>query len=274
MRPRPLLLSVSSRLGLGLLSLLTLGCGTLAGGRGWGQDATVWPGTERLGTAAKDAALDPWTWVPAAGAAFLQIDDFDERISDWAVDRNRVFGSAEDAEEASDDLRDSLFYAAAAVSVAANSGEDPVDWTTSKLKGGAVGFAAFQATANSVSVLKDLSKRSRPVGSNERSFPSRHAAMAFGYYRWASNNLDATSMPEKLKLPTRVVLAGAAFANGWARIESGQHFPSDVLAGAALGNFLTSFVQDAFLGLPPTLEVTAGVDPGEEAYVVGLEWRP
>ena len=139
---------------------------------------------------------------------------------------------------------------------------------------GTVGTATARGTSNSVSLLKDLSKRSRPIGSNERSFPSRHAAMGFAYYRWASDNLDATSMPDKLKLPTRVTLAGVAFANGWARIESGQHFASDVLAGAAIGNFLTSFMQEAFLGLPPTLNLTAGVDPGEETHVIGLEWRP
>jgi membrane-associated phospholipid phosphatase len=41
-----------------------------------------------------------------------------------------------------------------------------------------------------------------------------------------------------------------ASAVGWARIEAGDHYPSDVLAGAALGHFLTSFICKAFMGLP------------------------
>ena len=36
----------------------------------------------------------------------------------------------------------------------------------------------------------------------------------------------------------------------WARVEGDRHYPSDVLAGAALGHFLSAFIHDAFLGLP------------------------
>jgi membrane-associated phospholipid phosphatase len=36
----------------------------------------------------------------------------------------------------------------------------------------------------------------------------------------------------------------------WARVEARKHYPSDVLAGAALGHFLTAFIHDAFLNLP------------------------
>jgi hypothetical protein len=36
----------------------------------------------------------------------------------------------------------------------------------------------------------------------------------------------------------------------WQRVERNKHFPSDVLAGAAIGHFLTAFIHDAFLGLP------------------------
>jgi hypothetical protein len=36
----------------------------------------------------------------------------------------------------------------------------------------------------------------------------------------------------------------------WARVEAGAHFPSDVLAGAALGNFLSAVVHDSFMNLP------------------------
>jgi hypothetical protein len=49
---------------------------------------------------------------------------------------------------------------------------------------------------------------------------------------------------------------------GWARIESPSHFPSDVLAGAAIGDFLTLFIHDAFLG------------PGEPSQPLELEVVP
>ena len=43
----------------------------------------------------------------------------------------------------------------------------------------------------------------------------------------------------------------------WARMEAGVHFPSDTLFSLALGNFIASFVNDAFLGAGPadTLEL-------------------
>jgi membrane-associated phospholipid phosphatase len=41
--------------------ILRLGCGTLANGRGWGQDATLSPGWEQVGKAALNAALEPET---------------------------------------------------------------------------------------------------------------------------------------------------------------------------------------------------------------------
>jgi len=37
---------------------------------------------------------------------------------------------------------------------------------------------------------------------------------------------------------------------GVARVEAGAHYPADVLAGAAIGHFLSAFIYDAFIGLP------------------------
>ena len=63
----------------------------------------------------------------------------------------------------------------------------------------------------------------------------------------------------------------AASAVGWARVEAGGHYPSDVLAGAALGHFLTSFICKAFMGLPegaPRLSV----DPSKQGVMVGVSF--
>jgi len=89
-------------LSVGLLA----GCGTLPNGRRWGQDATFFPGWQLFGMAARDAAFSYETWVPAAAALLLQIDDWDEEISEWAVDNTPIFGSPQDAEDASDYLRE------------------------------------------------------------------------------------------------------------------------------------------------------------------------
>jgi hypothetical protein len=61
-----------------IVSLICLsgGCGTLPDGRRWGGDVTLFPSGDRLKKAAKNALLDPGTWVPAAGALVFQIDSW------------------------------------------------------------------------------------------------------------------------------------------------------------------------------------------------------
>ena len=53
-------------------------------------------------------------------------------------------------------------------------------------------------------------------------------------------------------------------------IEAGAHFPSDTLLGAALGNFVASFVNDAFLG-PVGSTARVGVTASPEGLLVS--WR-
>ena len=67
------------------------GCGTLANGRGWGQDATLCPGWDRVGQAALNAALEPETWAPVAGAAIFQIGSLDRNLSNWSSKRTPIF---------------------------------------------------------------------------------------------------------------------------------------------------------------------------------------
>ena len=44
-------------------------------------------------------------------------------------------------------------------------------------------------------------------------------------------------------------LHALTFGTSWARIEAGWHYPADTLFSMALGNFIASFINDAFMGL-------------------------
>ena len=72
-----------------------------------------------------------------------------------------------------------------------------------------------------------------------------------------------------IKAGNLVVASGVA----WARVEARRHYPSDVLAGAALGHFLTAFVHDAFLNLSEDGEVDFAVLPVEGGAAVELSFR-
>ena len=54
---------------------------------------------------AAQALRDPNVWAPVAAAVALQAGDLDEQISDQLRENTPLFGSSENALDASDDLR-------------------------------------------------------------------------------------------------------------------------------------------------------------------------
>lgn len=88
--------------------------------------------------------------------------------------------------------------------------------------------------------LKALVGRQRPEDSNDTSsFPSGHTAMAF----------CAATLIERNCGPKLGLLAyGVATLTGLSRIEAGKHFPTDVLAGAAIGTLIAGLVDALHFG--------------------------
>jgi membrane-associated phospholipid phosphatase len=235
---------------LSMALLAAAGCSTLPNGRGWGQDATIRPGWQRVSDAAVNAARDPWVWGPLIGAAVFQIDDWDRRTSDWARENTPVFGSELDAEDWSDDLRTASVVAHYATILATPSGADAGDWFVNKAKGTLVGVAAVSATTAATNGLKGAVGRERPNGMDTESFPSGHTATSAVHTRLASRNLRSIEMGSDWRRTLDIGFTALTIGTSWARIEAGWHYPSDTLFSMALGNFLASFVNDAFLGLP------------------------
>lgn len=251
------------------LVLLLAGCSTLPSGRGWGEDATIAPGWERIGDAARNAASDRWVWIPLIGAAVFQIDDWDRRTSDWAREHTPVFGSQDDARQWSDDLRDASAIVHYATVMLMPSGETPTDWLWNKTKGALVQVAAVSATANVTSQLKDATDRERPNSQALESFPSGHTSSSAVHTRLASRNLRALDLSPRTRTALDAGLYALTIGTSWARIEAGWHYPADTLAGMAIGNFLASFFNDAFLGSGtggPTVQLRS-LDGGAMVWV-------
>lgn len=201
--------------------------------------------------AAVNAARDPFVWAPLAGAAVVQIDDWDRRISDWARRHTPVFGSEEDASRWSDDLRDASVLAHWATILATPGGDDPGPWLVAKAKGGLVTAAAVASTVAITRGIKTTVHRDRPNGDDDESFPSGHTSSSAVHTRLASRNLRWMPISTATRRTLDFGLAALTVGTSWARIEAGQHFPSDTLFSAALGNFVGSFFNDAFLGSGP-----------------------
>lgn len=249
------------------------GCGTLPNGRGWGEDATLFPDGERVKKAAVNALKDPDTWVPAAGAGVFSIGDWDERVSEWAYEKTPVFGSEENAQRASDYLLMATAAGAIGSSLLTPSGDDPGRWALWKLKGLSVGGAAFWATSQTTAGLKGVTGRERPNGLSDKSFPSAHSAHAFAFTKLALRNLESLPLSRRERLYLGVGLRTTAALTAWARVESHMHYPRDILAGAALASFITGFIHDAFLGLDENRSVELAVAPGEHGLFYLLRFK-
>ena len=238
-------------------SLVLAGCGTLPSGRGWGEDATWRPGWERVRASAVNAARDPWVWAPLAGAAVFQIDDLDERTADWAREHTPIFGSPENARQWSDDLRNASALAHYVTVAATPSGDDFGEWIANKARGTLVGVAAVSGTVAITRSLKTNIGRERPNGRDDESFPSGHTSSSAVHTRLASRNLRSIDMSAGTRRSLDVGLYALTIGTSWSRIEAGWHYPADTLFSMALGNFMASFVNDAFLGLDASLSVAA-----------------
>ncbi len=85
---------------------------------------------------------------------------------------------------------------------------------------------------------------------------------------WPSGARWKQSTMQALKTSFRALAWGTA----WARVEGGRHYPSDVLFGAALGNFVAIFVRNAFLPANPKTRITAVISRREVSFLVALSF--
>jgi len=257
-----------------LLSLLLLsGCATLENGRGWGEDATLRPGWGHLLRSFKAAASSPGTWGPLSGAVLFQVTDWDDEFSDWASRKTPVFGSTEDADEWSTDLANTcqgLYYVS---TLAVPSGAQPGPWTLNKLKGLAVGYAATESVSVATGTLKEATDRDRPNSANRNSFPSGHSSRAAAFATLTARNTDLLLTPGRKSTFFKAGIYSLSAVTAWARVEAKMHYPSDVLAGAALGHFLSLFIHDGFMGLKAESLPLAQVGWSRDGYSLGFSWR-
>lgn len=245
-----------------MLLFLLGGCASTGGQHGW------WPAKARWRAALQHAARSPGTWVPAAAAATVAAGGWDQEISDWARRETPVFGSAEGARRASDELllgaQLGMVLTAFAVPVEDHPGRSRLErllWEET----------AVVAASGVTDGLKKVTGRERPSGSSNSSFPSGHSTGAFASSAMASQNLRSSALPRSVRLGLGVGVEALAAGTAWARVEAGAHFPTDVLAGAAVGRFVSLLVHDAFLGSAAPLVVS--LELGTERQVVVVHIR-
>jgi membrane-associated phospholipid phosphatase len=248
-------------------------CTLMPDGSRWGDAATLAPGWQRVRASAVDAVKSPWVWAPLAGAAVLQLDSWDEDVADWASDETPLFGSPENADDWSDGLRIASAVGYGASVLATPSGDLDGDWLLAKAQGAAVGASAFAATAGVTGGLKSLTSRERPDGSGDDSLPSGHASTAAVFDTLTVRNLQSIDVSPAMRTTLGIGAGAMTAGTAWARVEAGRHYPSDVLIGIALGNFMGAFFTEAFLGLEPGTRVAFTAEPVRGGAVLRWDLR-
>ena len=257
---------------LAVLTLLvgTVSCGVMPNGRRWGQDAFSNVNRKTLSQAAYDAFFDVKTLLPTVAGIVFATTDLDDQVSDWARDHTPIFRSEDRAEDASDYLRLALQGEALATLIAAPSGPDAKSWWQAKLKGFAVEGLAVGITAGSTEFLKRVTNRTRPDQADDLSVPSGHSSNAFAMATLANRNLNTLNLSPWVKNSLQVGNLLIASGTAWARIEGGKHFPSDALAGAAIGHFLSAFIHDAFIGTSKSQRFQLMILPSKEGAMAHI----
>jgi len=259
--------------GAAALVLLLSACGTMHNGKSWGEDVTLLPSSQRLADAAVNAATHPATWIPLTGAALFSAGNLDEKYTKALAENNYLFGSQQNANHASDMLRSSLVTSMFVTALITPSGTTTNDLIVNKTKGLITEYAALYITSGTTSAIKDATGRQRPNGYDYSSFPSGHTSRAFAAAALTSENLQSLDVSPATADGIRVGLYSIACGTAWARVEANKHYVTDVMAGAALGNFLSRFIHDAFMGINDnSSQIDVDIEPHHSNIYITLRF--
>ncbi len=198
-----------------------------------------------LGDSFKKAVSDPMVWANAGVGVVLSTGDFDERVSHSAMKHTYVFGSQDNAMDASDDYRAATRISMNISSFVVSADDDAGYWGIAGNK--ALRFVTDNLNAAIVATttadIKRTTDRDRPNGGC-CGFPSGHASRAFATATIAKHNYRASELPGWVQNSAITATYFSAYLTGWARVEAGEHYPSQVFWGAAYGAFLSSMLHD------------------------------
>lgn len=216
--------------------MLIGGCTTTTGQPSLGESVTVTPGWPKLKSSTTQAFLDPNVWSTLLTAALLQIDDLDHEISDQLREDTPLFGSTQDARDASDDFRSLNQIAYISTALLVPGPEDVDEWFGTKAKLIGSEWLTTETAGEFTTRIQPYSDREKPNEKNGNSFPSYHTVTTTTSAQMAKLNVEYMPIGTTSQQALNYTFDGIAALTAWARVEAGEHYPSDVLVGWALGH--------------------------------------
>jgi membrane-associated phospholipid phosphatase len=200
---------------------------------------------KQIGFSAKNAILDPYTIGALTLATGIYLSHKDQQISDWATAHHPVFGSEQNARTTTDLLQYSslAIYGITAIIKNNMNGNSTISFPIVNVSSD---ISAIFLTVFTTEILKNNVGRLRPNHGDERSFPSGHTSFTTINANLTSHQLNTLEMKNNTRFLCNAALATMVTATAWGRIEGKKHYPTDVLAGAALGNFVGNFITSLY----------------------------
>jgi hypothetical protein len=236
------------------LFLSATSCSFLKREGSWGKKAIYPLSWNNIKRSFIKNATSRHVWVPLSGALIIHSSGLDHKISDWSKKNSPLFEDKKTAAEYSDDLNQILQieqYATLLLTPSWDSEDHWGEYTTNKLKGATVIYFADGFSHSASTLIKDHVKRTRPDGSDSRSFPSGHATDVAASRQIIAKNLEYSQIDNGVKNTLSYLNGGITTFAIWSRIKADAHFASDALSGYALGSFVSGFIYDSFMNLHP-----------------------
>ncbi len=251
------------------LMLLTFLCGMGLTVSASAESLFSW---DKFSDATVRAATAPSTWAPLAAAAVVSVGDWDHQWQRSASKHQNLFGG--DAEDTSNALvtASTVLYGVStlAAAPAGQSFQDSLGW---KARSAVVMLADKALVDEIVGEWKEASGRDRPDGIVDDSFPSKHNATAAVQNTLTRRNLDYIDMHPTLRTVAKVSLYGLDGLTGIARMEADKHYPTDVLVGMALGNFIANLSYNLFLeSETPQSSYSVAFVPTADSFMVTTQF--
>ena len=253
-----------------LLAVVVLASGCATNNHYLGETTTLTPGWSALKNATIEAFTDPNVWAPTLAAVALQINDLDEQISDELYENNPVFGNVENAKDWSDNFRNYTTLSYASTAIAAPGPDSTAAWLGTKVIVLGSQWVSVEIVDEFRREIQHRTERTRPDESNNFGFPSGHTTTAAYQAQLAEINIKHLEVSKETKRNLNLTVNGFAAAAGYARVEAGRHYPSDVLVGWALGNFFGHYAN-AFIDPKHNLVVMPQID--KETAGVALSYN-
>lgn len=212
------------------------------------------------------AATSGWFLVPGAMALAIGLTSLDKGITSYAARERPIFGSTGGASDKSDLLAFRVLPALAlTTSIYHYSASDTASaWSLLSF------LPPVLLSQGMSSVIKGQTKRMRPDGSNDRSFPSGHTALATAFGHEARSSLSP-HLSSGGNLAFTLLQETLVLSVAWARMEGNKHHLSDVLAGYALGKFFAILTRE-WLFDERQDAVVWGDSNLNDSFKVGLRW--